>query len=333
MEEEQKIFKKGSTAYYYSSRFFSKKVREDVYRLYCFMNTANGYANNRPAEPKKLLALEKAYLRAVNDVTFDAIAHKWDDIDTRAIKHIVRLQNKYKFDFQWVKAFFDSMKMDVEGKKYSNMEDTLKYVHGSAEVVGLMIAKIIKLPDEAAESAVMQGRAMQWLNLVRKIEEYNKAGRFYFPTSELKKYDLKDLDRQTAKDNPEKFKKFILAQLKLYDKWQKQASKGMQYVPERSRVPIKTAVDMYAWMARQIEAEPLIVYEKRVRPRKRQVIRRVIQNTARGTARATARTGRQAKTQVKRIKPAAKAAYPIIKEAPNTIKTKSKEIKDKIIEE
>lgn len=332
MEEEQKIFKRGSTAYYYSSRFFSKKVREDVYRLYCFVYTASGYVNNKPAETKKLLALEKAYLRAVNDVTFDAIAHKWDDIDTRAIKHIVRLQNKYKFDFQWVKAFFDSMKMDVEGKKYSNLDDTLKYVHGSAEVIALMMAKILKLPDEADEAAMMQGRAMQWLNFIRNIEDDNKRGRSYFPSQELKKYGLKDLTRETAKYNPDKFKKFINSQLKQYSKWQNQAQKGMQYVPERSQVPIKTAVDMYAWMARRIEASPLVIYEKKIKPRKRQVVRRVIQNTARGTARVTVRTGRQAKTQVKRIRPAAKAAYPKIKSAPQTVKTKSKELKDKIIE-
>jgi phytoene synthase len=333
MEEEQKIFKKGSTTYYFSSRFFPKKVRDDVYRLYSFVRTADDYVDETPAQPKKLLALEKSYEGAVADSAFDAIAHKWDDKDARVIKHIVRLQHKYKFEKSWVEAFFASMKMDVDTKKYKSIDDSLRYVYGSAEVIGLMMAKVLKLPDEAYEYAKIQGRAMQWINFIRDIDEDNLLGRCYFPASDLKKYGLKNLSREEAHEKPEQFKKFVNAQIKRYKTWQAEADRGLHYIPERLQVPVKTAIDMYNWTARRIEANPLVVFDKKLKPRKRQVIRRVIRNTARGTARVTVRTSKQVKSGVKKIRPAAKATVPKIKAAPATLKRKSKELQKKITED
>lgn len=332
MDEEQKIFKKGSTTYYFSSRFFPKRVRDDVYRLYSFVRVADDYVDDDKPQPKKLLDLEKSYKTARKDSTFDATAHKWDDIDTRVIKHIVRLQHKFKFEDSWIEAFFASMKMDIEPKKFKTLDNVLEYVHGSAETVGLMMAKVLKLPEDAYEFAKAQGRAMQWINFIRDIDEDNKKGRLYFPESELKKFGLKDLSRETAKENPEKFKKFIQFQLDRYHKWQAEADKGVGYIPERLQVPVNTAVDMYNWTARKIAANPMIVFDKKIKPHKRRVIRQIIKNTAQGTARVTVRTGRQAKAFSKKVRPAAKAAVPKVKQAPDTIKTKTKELKDKYIE-
>jgi phytoene synthase len=333
MEEEQKIFKKGSTTYYFSSKFFPKKVRDDVFRLYSFVRVADDYVDDEKPQPKKLLDLEAAYKKNRNDPSYDATAHKWDEIEVRVIKHIVRLQHKFKFEDAWVEAFFAAMKADIEPKKFPTLDASLGYVYGSAEVIGLMMAKVMKLPEEAYEAAKMQGRAMQWINFVRDIEEDNKKGRSYFPQTELKKFGLKDLTKETAQENPEKFKKFIQFQIDRYNKWQAEAAKGIHFIPERLQVPVNTAIDMYNWTARKIAANPMIVFEKKVKPRKRRVLRQILKNSAQGTARVTARTGRQARAFSKKVRPAAKAAVPKVKEAPQLVKDKTKELKDKYIEE
>lgn len=330
MEEEQKIFKKGSTTYYFASKFFPKKVRDDVYRLYSFVRIADNYVDETPKQTKKLLALEKSYESAVEDHAFDATAHKWDETDVRVIKNIVRLQHKYKFERAWVEAFFTSMKMDIDPKPFKDIDASLKYVHGSAEVIGLMMAKILKLPEEAYEAAKAQGRAMQWINFIRDINEDNKLGRLYFPKSDLKKYGLKDLSQETALANPEKFKKFVRFQLDRYSKWQAEAIDGLHHIPERSRVSVKTAIDMYNWTARKIERDPLIVFNKKIKPSKRQVIRKVIKNTAKGTARGTVKTAKSAKNKVKGVVPTAKEKFPEVKEnVSQKTKEKAHELKEK----
>lgn len=329
MEEEQKIFKKGSTTYYFASKFFPKKIRDHVYRLYSFVRVADDYVD-KEHKPQKLLALEKSYESAVEDHSFDATSHQWDETDVRVIKNIVRLQHKYKFDRTWVESFFESMKMDISPKPFKDLDAALKYVHGSAEVVGLMMAKILKLPEEAYGAAKAQGRAMQWINFIRDIAEDNKLGRLYFPKSDLKKFGLKDLSQETAEANPDKFKKFVHFQLERYAKWQAEAIEGLHYIPERSRVSVKTAIDMYNWTARKIERDPFIVFKTKVKPSKRQVIRKVIKNTAKGTARGTVKTAKSAKNRVKNVVPTAKEKLPEVKENV-TLKTKEKaqELKEK----
>lgn len=95
MEEVSSIAKNIDKTFYITSKFFPKKVREDVARLYGFVGTVKMYADTKDNH-KKVLALEKSYESAISNNSFDAIAHKWDDTDTRIIKHIVRLRHKYK---------------------------------------------------------------------------------------------------------------------------------------------------------------------------------------------------------------------------------------------
>ncbi len=269
---EKQIFKKGSTTYYWSSRLFPKSCRDDVFALYSFVRIADDYVDEIPAQPKKLLQLEKDYQKAIADPSFDVIPHSWDEIDIRVIKHIVRLSHKYKFDPEWVQSFFDAMKQDIDNQGYVNIEEVRKYVYGSAEVIGLMMAKIMGLPDESFEAAKAQGRAMQWINFIRDIEEDNSLGRTYFPRNDLRKFNLKDLSKETVMNQQADFNRFMQFQLKRYHKWQMEADEGLKFIPRKLRSALKTAIEMYNWTAKKIEANPLIVFDKKVRPHKIRVI-------------------------------------------------------------
>ncbi len=333
MNTEKDIFKQGSTTYYFSSRFFPKEVRHDVFRLYSFVRVADDYVDARPAQPKKLTALEDAYKKAMADPNFESITHQWDELDTRVVKNVVQVSRKFKFDPEWVPAFLEAMKRDVASRSHADLESSLKYVYGSAEVIGLMMARVMgidraknirrvlhleaeaarhkqeKLPKRLAKStrshvqyrltkqtditkeaierekrtiqhaAEMQGRAMQWINFVRDIAEDNELGRQYIPTTDLKKYGLKDLKEATAREHPEAFKKLIDLQLKRYREWQAEADKGLRFIPKRLRVPLETANDMYKWTAEQIEKDPFVVYTKKVKPRKRRVLLKATKRT------------------------------------------------------
>lgn len=274
MRLETRIFKNGSTTYYFSSKFFPRKVREDVADLYSFVRTADDYVDNKPAQTEKLLKLEKYYLESIKVKSFDFRVKKNDSVDQRVVKNIIRVSRKYDLKNAWVESFIASMKQDISPKTYETLSDSLDYIYGSADVIGLMMAKIMGLPDEALKYAQMQGRAMQWINFVRDIKEDNGLGRCYFPATDLKKFGLAGLNEKIAVKNPDQFKKFMQFQIKRYYEWQTDANKGFEYIPRRLRIPLQTAVDMYAWTAEQIEKDPFIVFEKKVKPRKRDILRR-----------------------------------------------------------
>ncbi|MDQ5885643.1 MAG: 15-cis-phytoene synthase [Patescibacteria group bacterium] len=281
MTTEKDIFKRGSTTYYFSSIFFPPKVRDDVFKLYSFVRVADDYVDNVPTNTKQFTSLRKLWESSITDKDFQTEVQASDDINLRVVRNMVFVSRKYSFEHKWVTSFLDSMQADIDQKKYRTIADTFWYMYGSAEVIGLMMAKIMGLPEVSYKYAQMQGRAMQYINFVRDIAEDNTLGRQYFPVNELKKFGLQDLQQKTVQAHPESFENFLRAQINLYRTWQTEADKGFDFIPKRLRIPLQTATDMYNWTAQNIYKAPNLVFVKKLKPSKYRVIGTVIKNTAR----------------------------------------------------
>lgn len=282
MSVERNIFIKGSRTYFWSSVFFPRQIRDDVFRLYSFVRVADDYVDEEPKQPQKLLSLEKRWQQAQKQTNFNTRPKQDDTIDERIIINLMYLCKKHDFKPQWIQAFFTSMKQDIKPRPYVMLDDSLEYVYGSAEVVGLMMTRIMDLPQKAQRAARYQGRAMQWVNFIRDIQEDNDLGRLYFPKEDLKKFQLRDMKESTARANSKQFKAFMHFQIKRYQAWQTEADKGMKYIPRRLRIPLKTAVSMYNWTARRIERDPMVVFQTKVKPSKSRVITAAVWSSVRG---------------------------------------------------
>ncbi|NBK20828.1 MAG: phytoene/squalene synthase family protein, partial [Spirochaetia bacterium] len=177
------------------------------------------------------------------------------------------------FDPAWTEAFLDSMQHDLVQSTCDTLEETLTYIYGSAEVIGLFMAKIMDLPEKSYPAAAMLGRAMQYINFIRDIEEDNGLNRRYLP---LNGTTLTSLDADSVRANPQEFKRFVRHEIQLYQAWQSEAAKGYHYIPRRYRIPIMTAADMYCWTAKEIKKDPSIVFTQRIKPTKTRVLRKGI---------------------------------------------------------
>ncbi len=161
-------------------------------------------------------------------------------------------------------------------KVHRTLGETLHYMYGSAEVVGLFMAKIMNLSVDSFPYAKMLGRAMQYINFIRDIEEDQQLGRVYLPLAESR---LDNLNFEYISARPESFKQYIHVQIERYKAWQTEAEKGFSYIPWRYLIPIKTASDMYSWTAREIERNPFVVYQKKVKPSRAQILSKILLNT------------------------------------------------------
>ena len=250
------IFQKGSKTYFYSSLFFPENVKADVFALYSFVRTADDFVDQLPPRAAEFKAFRKAYVQSLKGKTSNNVV----------IESFVRLQTKRKFDPAWVKSFLDTMEHDLTRTTYPTMEDSISYMHGSAEVIGLMMSQILSLPPVAHSSAKLLGRAMQYVNFIRDIAEDNSLERTYFPQKELKKYRLPSLQKEIVSTRQDNFEAFIHAQIKQYEAWSRQGEEGYVHIPRRYLIPIKTANDLYCWTARRIAERPMVVFEKKVKP-------------------------------------------------------------------
>jgi len=256
------IFQKGSKTYFYSSLFFPTNVKKDVFQLYAFVRKADNYVDQIPQNIKGFYHFKNQYYSSLqgtpsNDLVIDAF---------------VDLIHKRNLEHTWIDAFFNSMEMDITKNTYNSFPETLTYIYGSAEVIGLMMSKIMQLPKKADNYAQYLGRAMQYINFIRDIAEDNTLQRNYFPKTELTKYGLTTLTQQEAHQKPEAFNTFIRAQIQRYCRWQQVAEQGYKYIPKRYLISVKTASEMYHWTAEQIYKKPSIIFEWKVKPLITQII-------------------------------------------------------------
>jgi phytoene synthase len=263
------IFKTGSRTYFYSSLFFPKEVRDDVSILYAFVRKADNYVDALPQDKDGFNAFAELYAK-----TLTAEVTCGDPV----IDCFIELLKRKRFEPKWVEAFLYAMELDTYKKEYQNIRETDEYIYGSAEVVGLMMARILGLPDAAQEPARCLGKAMQYINFIRDINEDLKLGRTYLPADEIKGCGLSSLAAEAAVGHERQFRDFIGRQIGRYEEWQKRAEAGYRYLPKRYFVPVRTAADMYRWTAGEIRRNPLVVYERVVKPSRWRVLARGLYN-------------------------------------------------------
>ena len=258
----QRIFQRGSTTYFYSSMFFPRAVRDDVTKLYAFVRTADDFVDATPQDAQGFAKFVTEY--------HSALAGK--ACANRIILDFLELSKRKKFNPRWADAFFSAMRADLTKKRYATLSQTERYMYGSAEVIGLYMAAILGLPRDAHSYAQSLGKAFQYVNFLRDVAEDEALGRTYIPIECLRKAGLKTLTKETARANPKKFSDLVRAESKRYLAWQHEAEKGFHFIPWRYRVAISTASDAYAWTARQIMTDPMVVWRRKVKPSKLRIL-------------------------------------------------------------
>jgi phytoene synthase len=258
-------FKQGSRTYFNSSLFFPRAVRRDVFALYGFVRVADNFVDSVPQDGEGFYAFKSSYQRALQK----------GPIGDPIIDGFVELSRRKGFDPAWAEAFLHSMELDLTKKEYNRLEETLEYIYGSAEVIGLYMAKVLDLAEASHPHAERLGRSMQYINFIRDIDEDRTLGRRYLP---LEGTPLESLERGYVRSHPQEFDQFLRHHLDKYRNWQREAEEGFRYIPRRFLIPIKTASDMYNWTARTIQKDPMVVFERKVKPSKGRIWRTVLAN-------------------------------------------------------
>lgn len=255
--DSNQIFKSGSTTYYYSSLFFGGQVKKDVFSLYAYVRVIDDLVDR--THPM-LLELEKNWQDTLK-------VWRGEKISNKVVENFVELAKRKKFEWEWVEAFWIAMRSDLSKKKYNSYQELEKYMYGSAEVIGFMMAKILDLPSKAMKAAALQGKAMQFVNFIRDVREDEEWGRNYLGYTIGQKKD------------PEIWKTYVQEQIKKFWQLQEEAERGYRYITKKHLIPIKTAAEMYKWTAQQIYQDPALVWKKKLKPHRVRVLFHAIKNS------------------------------------------------------
>lgn len=262
-QSKKSIFKAGSTTYFYSSLFFPQEVWQKVATLYAYVRVVDDYVDDTPQD---ISSFKKA-----REDTYSA----WEgnQVEDEIIADLVSLAKQTGMKRAWIEAFLTSMEMDLTKKKYQTFKDLLVYTYGSAAVIGLMMARILDLPQKSLQAAEKQGHAMQLINFIRDIAEDCSLGRQYLPEQDLQRFGVTTIcQRPESREQRQSFAAMIRFEIERYRKLQQEAEQGYTYIPYRYLIPVATAASLYNWTAHIIYNNPEIVFDRKVKPSKLRVI-------------------------------------------------------------
>ncbi len=264
IENANKIFADGSMTYFNAAQFFPEEIKNDVSILYSFVRVADDFVDCSPQKPDDFFAFKDLFLNKSlkNIKTGNSI-----------LDSFCELMSKKQIPQKAPSEFLKAMEQDLSKNTYQTFEELEAYMIGSAEVVGVMMAKIIGLEKNSEPFARKLGKAMQFINFIRDIDyDLKVLNRVYIPREVITKYDLENLEEETARTSSKKFTQLIRDLIQLYFEWQIEAEHGFKLIPHDLLIPIKTASDMYKWTANEIYADPFIIFRERLKPKRNQII-------------------------------------------------------------
>lgn len=200
-----------STSFGLASRLCSRPVRDHLADVYALVRIADEIVDG-PAEEAGLGPDERrAMLDALEVETEQAMTRGYSS--NLVVHAFARTARTTGFGRELTRPFFASMRRDLDPVDFDEAE-LREYIHGSAEVVGLMCLRAFSegLPVDDERDARWQrgarhlGAAFQKVNFLRDLaDDYGSLGRRYFPgidPARLSEADklrlLDDLDRDLA---------------------------------------------------------------------------------------------------------------------------------------
>jgi len=261
-QRPREIMRRGSTTFFNSSLFFPKQVRADVVTLYAFVRTADDYVDRRPQDRDGFRAFRDEFRAAEQGRT----------VDSRVVADFVALSLRCGFERDWTHDFLDAMEQDLWKREYATLAETEEYMRGSAESVGFMMARVMRLPDASLPYAGLLGKAFQYLNFIRDAKEDLELNRVYIPREDIAESRLPELSLSAAIEYPDLFAKLIRGQLARYRDWRREAAEGYKLIPGRYLIAIKTASDVFDLTAAEIDADPRVVLNRKVKPSRGRVL-------------------------------------------------------------
>ena len=237
-----------STSFTLATKMLDSSIRQDIYNIYGFVRFADEIVDSfHNYDKKELLNLfEKDLKKSIEDkISLNPILNSFQ-----------KTVHNYQIDYELVDSFLNSMKLDLDKKKYLTKKEFDQYVYGSADVVGLMCLKVFvkgnkNQYNDLRPYAMSLGSAFQKVNFLRDLKaDHDSLNRSYFPNLNIDKFD-------------ESSKKIILDEI---DKDFRHALKGIFKLPSSARFGVYTAYKYYLKLLNKLrKTHPLKIKSSRIR--------------------------------------------------------------------
>ncbi|MDG4946207.1 phytoene/squalene synthase family protein [Weeksellaceae bacterium KMM 9713] len=239
--------RKYSTSFSLGILALSPKIRPAIYAIYGYVRLADEIVDSFHDFDKKTLLTRfknETYTALDEGIALNPILQSFQET--------VR---KYDIDKLLIDQFLHSMEMDLHDVDY-NSEQYQEYIHGSAEVVGLMCLQVFtegnkEQYEELKPYAMKLGSAFQKVNFLRDLkDDYQILGRTYFPHIEMGVF-TDQVKREIEQEIHQEFKEALV---------------GIKLLPKSAKFGVYLAYKYYLRLFKKIKGIPAEnILQKRIR--------------------------------------------------------------------
>lgn len=236
---------KGSKSFAVAARLFRPAVRDDAFMLYAWCRHCDDLIDDQElgfARTPDAATTPAARLAELREQTRRAIGGEAEHPVFVALSRVVarhQIPERHPFEL------LDGFAMDVEGRRYRSLDDTLAYCYHVAGVVGVMMAMIMGARDRATLNRASDlGIAFQLTNIARDVMEDAASGRVYLPEDWLEGEGVPVSEVADAKHRAGVFR-VVARLLDVADDYYASSSYGVSRLPFRSAWAICAARRVY----------------------------------------------------------------------------------------
>jgi phytoene synthase len=249
--------------YYLATRLLPAWKRRHVHALYGFARYADDIVDRTGDLPpreraERLTAWKRGFMAGL-------AGEPTDDPLLPAVLHTIRVFELSLTDFS---SFLDSMAMDLTVTRYATYTDLLRYMEGSAAVIGTMMLPILEAADRAAarEPARQLGLAFQLTNFIRDVAEDLERGRIYLPEADLAAFGVTPADLEAAarsRRSSPRIKELMAYEVGRARAHYVEAAAGVTMLAPTSQACIRAAYRLYGGILDEVVAQDHDVFARR----------------------------------------------------------------------
>ncbi len=256
---------KGSNSFATAARLFPTNTRADAVMLYAWCRHADDVidgqdmghdqkADYRAKQAQHLVTLKEQTMRSLD-------GEHSDDPVFEALRQVV-----YRNEIPHIHPMelLNGFEMDVRQRVYKTPEDLLEYCYHVAGVVGVMMAMIMGVREQAVlDRATDLGIAFQLTNIARDIVDDARADRTYVPSDWLEETAIGRLDATDTTQWPA-LHGVAIRLLDMAEPYYDSAFGGIKALPWRSAWAIAAARRIYRDIGRKLREEGPNAWKQRI---------------------------------------------------------------------
>lgn len=252
-----------------------REKRRAMNALYAFNRITDDFGD----DPAVSLDLRRARLKAWRQSVQAALVHprhnaaadndpKTAEVATLiahpSLPAIADMVARHHIPYEYLFAVIDGVEMDLDPVEVQSFAELERYCYHVAGAVGLCCIHVWGYRDERAKSlAVDCGLALQLTNILRDLAEDSSLGRTYLPKEDFSKFGYSANDvRQRVMDD--RFRSFMQFQVERARSYYERAEQLFAYLDPCGRPILRTMLDIYGGLLREIERRQFDVFSQRV---------------------------------------------------------------------